>query len=113
MAILAHTRTLDQKTPHRAAREALKQADIWGAAEALELEIDPSTGTEGMTLYISGPLHRIIDLYEKAKDIGAEPEISHIEVDTQEDEEILRCYLGDEPEIVNPGRLPAQTPKAS
>lgn len=114
MAILVHHRDFDQKTPHDAARAALSQADLWGAAEALGLEISPELRTnEGMDLYICGPLHHIMDLYNAAKVMAVTDEISHIEVDSEEDERILRRYLGEEPKIVKPERIHASIPKAS
>ena len=115
MAILVHHRTFDQMTPHEAAEEALIQADVWGAAEALGLEIDPDLekSNSGMTLYISGPLNHIMDLYDQTVSIEASKQVSHIEVDSEEDERILRRYLGDAPKITNPGKVPAETPQAS
>ena len=113
MAIPVHHRDFDQDTPHEAARAALSQADMWGAAEALGLEISTELEPDnGMDLYISGPLHHIMDLYDIAKVLAVTGEISQIEVGSQEDERILRRYLGEELESIKPGRLRTPTTRA-
>ena len=109
MAILVHHRAFDQETPHEAARAALSQADLWGSAEALGLEIvsDLSDDNRGMDLYISGPLHHVMDLYDTAVTLGTQAEISRIEVDSDHDLETIRRHLPHDLKVFYPQKRPA------
>lgn len=109
MAILVHRRVFDQETPHEAARAALSQADLLGAAEALGLEIvsDLSDDHRAMNLYISGPLHHIMDLYDTAETLRTQAGISHIEVDSDHDFDTLRRYLPKDLKIFYPQQASA------
>lgn len=104
MAILVHRRDLLSETPHEAARFACAQARLHGAAEALGLEvlIDLDESSRVMELHASGPLQYVLDLCEQAEHAGAHTGIERIEVDSKEDEDIIRGCLGEAIRIHRP-----------
>jgi hypothetical protein len=108
MAILVHRRDLLSETPREAARSACAQAQLHGAAEALGLEvlIDLDESSRVMQLHASGPLPHVLDLCEQAEHAGVHTGIERIEVDSEEDEDIIRECLGEMIRIYRPEYRP-------